>query len=232
MEQLELDVQPEEITFSAWPKIPRLRRDIVITEKIDGTNAAVRIFTAGPGYSEDYVSGSTVPDFPHVFCATVDDVDYYVVAQGRKRMLSTETKATDNFGFARWVHGNAETLIRGLGIGTHYGEWYGSKIQSGYGYVDGERKFMLFNASRWTPETITDDLTAIGVESPTVLYQGVFDVSEINYWIEYMKLAGSVHVPGQKPEGIVIYHVASNNLFKVLCENDELPKGVRDAVTA
>lgn len=27
--------------FRAWPKTPRLFRDMVITEKIDGTNAAV-----------------------------------------------------------------------------------------------------------------------------------------------------------------------------------------------
>ena len=31
------------IEFQEWPKIPRLNRDITITEKIDGTNAAVGI---------------------------------------------------------------------------------------------------------------------------------------------------------------------------------------------
>lgn len=31
------------IEFKAWPKIPRLFRDVIITEKIDGTNAAIHI---------------------------------------------------------------------------------------------------------------------------------------------------------------------------------------------
>jgi hypothetical protein len=30
-------------TFPAFPKIPRLRRRIVVTEKIDGTNALVSV---------------------------------------------------------------------------------------------------------------------------------------------------------------------------------------------
>ena len=36
-----------EDTFPAFPKIPRLRRAIVVTEKIDGTNALVSIDEAG-----------------------------------------------------------------------------------------------------------------------------------------------------------------------------------------
>src|SRR6185369_17529395 len=32
-----------DIAFQPWPKIPRLNRDITITEKIDGTNAAVGV---------------------------------------------------------------------------------------------------------------------------------------------------------------------------------------------
>jgi len=37
----------ESITFEAWPKIARLNRGMVITEKIDGTNAAVIITEDG-----------------------------------------------------------------------------------------------------------------------------------------------------------------------------------------
>ncbi len=33
--------------FKPWPKIPRLRRDIVITEKIDGTNAIIHVAEDG-----------------------------------------------------------------------------------------------------------------------------------------------------------------------------------------
>ena len=38
-----------EIPFEPWPKIARYNRQVVITEKIDGTNAAVYIDDAGTG---------------------------------------------------------------------------------------------------------------------------------------------------------------------------------------
>lgn len=38
--------------FQGWPKIARLRRDIIITEKIDGTNAAVGILEDGTVYAQ------------------------------------------------------------------------------------------------------------------------------------------------------------------------------------
>ena len=30
--------------FQGWPKIARLNRDIIITEKLDGTNAAIGVY--------------------------------------------------------------------------------------------------------------------------------------------------------------------------------------------
>lgn len=39
---------------------------------------------------------------------------------------------------------------------------------------------------------------------------------------------GSVAAPGfAKPEGIIIFHTASRQLFKKTVEKDELPKGVQ-----
>lgn len=39
------------LEFEAFQKIPRLRRDCVITEKLDGTNAQVHITEGGEGIS-------------------------------------------------------------------------------------------------------------------------------------------------------------------------------------
>ena len=48
--------------------------------------------------------------------------------------------------------------------------------------------------------------------------------------LETLRSGGSLAAPGfMRPEGIVIYHHASGGMFKVLFENDELPKGVRDS---
>lgn len=185
--------------FIAWPKTPRLNRESVVTEKIDGTNACIVI-------PEDF-----------------EDLPIY--AQSRKRVI---TPQSDNFGFARWVADNADALRAGLGPGRHFGEWYGSGIQSGYGLTNGERKFMLFNSIRWTPEAVADaGLDKIGVEAATVLYRGVFDQFVVEEYVELLRLQGSVHRPYDgKAEGVIVYHVAANVGFKVMCENDQLPKGV------
>ena len=44
-----VDAPPEvePIAFEGWPQIARLNRGIVVTEKIDGTNAAVIITSDG-----------------------------------------------------------------------------------------------------------------------------------------------------------------------------------------
>ena len=37
----------DEITFEAWPKIARMNREMIVTEKLDGTNAAIIITEDG-----------------------------------------------------------------------------------------------------------------------------------------------------------------------------------------
>jgi hypothetical protein len=91
------------VEFVSFPKIPRLRRGCLITEKIDGTNAAVGITEDGEVY-----------------------------AQSRKRLIHPG-KTTDNAGFAGWVQENEDALRVGLGPGLHFGEWWGAGIQRRYG---------------------------------------------------------------------------------------------------
>ncbi len=93
--------------FEPMPKIPRLFRDVVITEKLDGTNACV-----------------IVPEDPAA-----------PVQAGSKTRLLAPGKQTDNFGFAAWVQEHAEEL-RTLGPGLHRGEWWGAGIQRGYGLTE------------------------------------------------------------------------------------------------
>lgn len=122
--------------FKPFPKIPRLASGYIITEKIDGSNAAVVI---EPG---------RVTDSSNSWCAGVwgaGDAFYKVGAQSRNRFI---TPSSDNFGFAAWVQRNAETLVDILGAGYHHGEWWGSGIQRGYGLPNGERRFSLFNVTR------------------------------------------------------------------------------------
>ena len=182
-----------EFEFVPWPKLPRLNREIVVTEKIDGTNAAIQ-------FNED---GEWV-------------------AQSRKSILKykQDDKRQDNFGFAQWVDENSSTLFEDLGPGIHYGEWWGRGIQRGYG-LD-HRRFSLFNTSRWDGTQFrTPNLGVV-----PILYRGPFRTAEITMCGLMLQLNGSVAAEGfDKPEGVVVFHTAANQMFKVTLENDDEPKG-------
>lgn len=217
-----------EIEFREWPKIFRLNREIIVTEKIDGTNACIIVQPADGSFAEgvkfvkedgwpvlDVDADGTEPGV----LVDLSGSRAIVSAQSRKRVISP---GKDNFGFARWVRENAEQLANLLGYGYHYGEWYGSGIQRGYGLQNGEKRFMLFNVDRWA----NLPLTVPGLEVATVMYRGPFRTPNIKHSVEELKTWGSKHVPGFKnPEGVVVYHTAANTAFKVTCEKDEQHKG-------
>ena len=215
------------IEFAGWPKTPRLFRDITITEKIDGTNAAIHIaeYEGTEPFSHNQRELGAV--------ATVHPLDgkpLLVGAQSRNRLIFP---GADNAGFAGWVSENASELAALLGVGTHYGEWWGSGIQRGYGLTKGEKRFSLFNVHRYgkvlSPENTSEPrslLPELGVVP--VLYQGPFSHNRINHCIETLREKGSEAAPlfEGDPEGVVVYHSASRQVYKVLLENDEMPKGL------
>jgi hypothetical protein len=178
------------IEFKEFPKIARLNREVIVTEKIDGTNAAVVIVDDGAG-------------------------GYAVGAQSRSRVI---TPADDNFGFARWVQDHQAELSM-LGPGHHFGEWWGSGIQRGYGLT--EKRFSLFNVSRWADPAVRPACCHV----VPVLATGVaFD--PVIAGLTWLRNGGSVAAPGfMKPEGVVAFHTQGNLLFKATLEKDEEWKG-------
>jgi len=214
------------IEFAPFPKIPRLNRGIVITEKIDGTNAAVVIVPLADFPLRDQRADES---FNEWWLETFgpDSVaiagSHIVFAQSRKRFV-TPGKGTDNYGFAGWVQANAEALVDVLGAGTHYGEWWGAGIQCGYGLTGGDKRFSLFNTSRWGQGAGLDVVPGLGVVP--VLYEGIFDQEAIEGLVTILRHGGSAAAPGyMKPEGVVIFSEASRTLQKVTLEGDEAPKG-------
>jgi len=175
--------------FEEFPKIARLSRDIVITEKIDGTNGCVLVTENG-----DVIAGS------------------------RTRWITPED---DNHGFAKWVSEHADELRIGLGVGRHFGEWWGQGIQRGYG--QDHKRFSLFNTSRWLfPNARPECCSCV-----PVLHRGIFDSQSIQYALEMLVENGSIAAPGfMRPEGIVIFHTAANICFKKTIEKDEQPKSM------
>ncbi|MGW6597890.1 RNA ligase family protein [Streptomyces sp. NPDC055036] len=205
-----------DITFKAWPKTPRLFRDMILTEKIDGTNAAIQISEA---------TSLDVPD--KAIAVNVGGTVFVVAAQSRNRIVTPEN---DNYRFARWVWDNAHDLVYILGPGTHFGEWWGAGIQRRYGMQS--KRFSLFNTSRWY-ETGPDGLDSMSTRACTsllagqidavpVLYEGPFHEARIWDAVDKLREGGSVAAPGfMNPEGICLFHVAAGRVFKVTSDHKD-----------
>jgi RNA ligase len=215
------------IEFTPWPKIARLNRPIVITEKIDGTNSAIGVVQLDA--AESLLHDPGLPTWWGQPAKLVGN-STLVYAQSRSRIISPG-KSTDNHGFAAWVYDNAQELADTLGPGLHFGEWWGSGINRGYGLTKGEHRFSLFNTSRWNDETLGKRegflLMPYGLGAVPILYQGEFSTLAVHATMEALRLGGSVAQPQfMRPEGVVVFHTASNVMFKATLENDEVPKEV------
>jgi hypothetical protein len=201
--------------FVEFPKMARYSREVIVTEKIDGTNAAVVI------EDSSLLDGPHKVGMPANAIARVGDMNIY--AQSRTRFITPEN---DNAGFARWVVEHAEELMQ-LGVGRHFGEWFGSGIQRTYGL--NEKRFALFNVSRWGDPTARPACCHV---VPT-LWRGNFSDLNADLVLGELALFGSQAVPDfMRPEGIVIFHVSAGIGFKKTVEKDEVPKSVAERKAA
>ena len=204
MSSIIIDEENELPQFEPFRKIARLNRNCIVSEKIDGTNALIEIDISP-------ITGN------------------YIFRTGSKNKYITPKD--DNMGFANWAYAHRNELITGLGVGKHHGEWWGQKIQRGYGLT--EKRFSLFNSFRWIPKDKTIiDPTKQGhppdcCSVVPILYEGIFNTEIINEVVNSLRTNGSVAMPGfKRPEGVVIYHTGLLEYFKVTCEKDESPKSL------
>lgn len=199
------------IKFREFPKMPRLTREMIITEKIDGTNASIFI-------QHIDLEEVAVADSPEIIARK----DGYTMRIGSRTKWITPKD--DNHGFATWCAAHSDDLFN-LGEGHHFGEWWGSGIQCGYDLPKGEKRFSLFNVSRWG-DSGTDTRPSCCHVVPE-LYRGMLDTVKIDEVLKQLELHGSYASPGfMKPEGIVIFHVAGNFGFKKTILKDEIPKSL------
>lgn len=190
-----------ELVFEKFQRLKRLKRDCIITEKIDGSNAQI-----------------------------VFDSEGNLLVGSRKREIFPEgtegkQKGCDNFGFAKWVYDNRAELFDFLGEGRYYGEWCGGAIQRGYNLK--EKRFLLFNTARFGEgrQEIPKQLNDKGLGVVPVLYSGVFTTDAVDLVMEDLKASGSKLNNYDDPEGVVVYHTALRNYFKVTYEHDSTGKG-------
>jgi hypothetical protein len=138
-----------------------------------------------------------------------------VRAGSRTRWITPEA---DNFGFAAWVWEHRGELLDELGVGQHFGEWWGSGIQRRYG-LD-HKRFSLFNVTRWA------DKPEGHCHVVPTLYRGPFDTAAIDATLARLALDGSVAAPGfRQPEGVVVFHAPSGHLFKKTLDKNDGHKG-------
>lgn len=206
--------------FQSWGKTPRLNKEAVYTEKIDGTNACVVIEPIGNRVGLEDIDFDTDTALDVVWQG--DGNGFVIGAQSRSRML---TREQDNFGFAKWVQENSVGLVEVLGVGTHFGEWWGHGIQRGYGLDKGDRRFSLFNTRRWAGEG--EELIQIpGLGMVPIIAIEQFSTVEAQDCVDFLAREGSVAAPGfMRPEGVCVFHVAAQTVFKTFLENDQIPKG-------
>lgn len=177
--------------FKEFGKIPRLKREVCVTEKLDGTNACVVVTEEGE-----------------------------IGAQSRNRIITPEA---DNYGFAKWVQAHAEEL-KALGPGYHYGEWWGQGVGRGYGLQ--EKRFSLFNVQRWSRDST--NLPSCCHVVPQIVPWG--DMTCVETALEILRTQGSLAAAGwHRPEGVIVYHSAGRQYYKVTLENDDTPKAKVEA---
>lgn len=198
--------------FTEFPKMARLSRDVIVTEKIDGTNAQVFITNDGQIVAGSRTRWITPQDDNFGFAAWVEaHLDELLTlgpgrhfgewwGQGIQRNYGLTEKRFSLFNVQRWaLHGTEPQRIATAD----------PRIE------------------KW------QDVLPKCCGLVPVLYRGLFDTTAVDRAIETLRLTGSAAAPGfMKPEGVVVFHVAGNVGFKKTLVKDELPKALAERQAA
>lgn len=188
--------------FKGFPKIARLSRECVITEKIDGTNASIYI-----GDDGEFLVGSRT----RWITPTDDNYRFAKWAYGKKDELMP---LGPGHHFGEWW---------GQGIQRKY------EVKEKRFSLFNTVRWCLHGAEPQPLGPNTDrrqDILPVCCYLVPVLYRGPFSDQAVNDALQKLVKEGSAASPCfRKPEGIVVYHIAANVAFKKTIEKDEECKG-------
>ena len=191
--------------FRPFLKMPRLSRECIITEKIDGTNASVFITDDGEIFAGSRTRWITPEDDNMGFAAWVRDNAEQLQQLG------------PGHHFGEWW---------GRGIQRNYGltERRFSLFNVSRWALHGTEPQAIPTAD---PRIVkTQDVLPPCCGLVPVLYRGEFDTDRVDCAIADLEMHGSEAAPGfMKPEGVCVYHIAGNLGFKKTIEKDSYPKG-------
>jgi hypothetical protein len=192
-----MDTTAPDFTFTPFPKIGRLEKDCIITEKIDGTNAAVVVTEEGD-----------------------------VFAQSRTRIITPESDnfgfarwVADHADDLRYGLGEGVHFGEWWGSGIQRG-YDLPKGEKRFSLFNTGRWASAYNNFPLTDGEAVDDEHAC-LQCPcchVVPVLGVHSFSTpfiFGLW-DNLRLSGSIAAPKfMRPEGIVVYHTGTKTLFKV-----------------
>lgn len=196
----------EQPQFIEFPKMARLSREVIITEKIDGTNAQILITEEGGFFVGSRTRWITPDDDNHGF------------ARWAMEHREELTKLGPGRHFGEWW---------GQGIQRKYGmsEKRFSLFNVARWCLSGETPQRIPTADPRI-EKYQDVLPACCHLVP-VLRRGIFTTDMCESALHELRERGSLAAPGfLKPEGIVCFHVAGNFGFKKTLDNDDVPKSL------
>jgi hypothetical protein len=190
--------------FLEFPKMARLSRECIITEKIDGTNAQILITDDGQMLVGSRTRWITPEQDNYGFARWAWDHREELLTLGAGRH------------FGEWW---------GQGIQRKYNmpEKRWSLFNVSRWCLHGENPKQIPTAD---PRIVKmQDVLPPCCHLVPVLYRGQFTTEACENALSWLRENGSAASPGfRKPEGIVCFHVAGNVGFKKTLEKDEMPK--------
>jgi hypothetical protein len=195
--------------FVEFPKLGRLAREVIVTEKIDGTNAQIGITEDGDIFYGSRTRWITPMNDNHGFARW---------AEGNKSEL---LKLGPGRHFGEW-----------WGTGIQRGYHLSEKRFSLFNV----QRWALYGTAPQRIPTQDPRIDKFQEVLPEccglvpILYRGNFDTIVIDGILKVMREQGSRAAPGfMNPEGVVVFHTAANVGFKKTLEKDEMPKSLSAA---
>lgn len=186
--------------FQPFPKLARLSREMVITEKLDGTNAQVLVTEDGGIFAASRTRWITPQNDNYGFARWVE---------GNKAEL---LKLGPGQHFGEWW---------GAGIQRNYG-----LKEKRFSLFNVGRWFDPKQDTRAEGCNDKQDACPACCHVVPVLFNGEFSTARICGVMVDLGVVGSHAAPGfSQPEGVVIYHTAAKVMFKKTFESDATGKG-------
>lgn len=183
---------PDEVEFKSFPSISRLSRQVIITEKLDGTNAQIYVSDSGKVRAASRNRWITPEDDNHGFAKWVKDHEDEL-----------RTGLGPGYHFGEWW---------GQGIARKYGLKEKRFSLFNVSRWDDSLRDVVKHP---TPRPSCCHVV------PVLNILATFDSFMIDETLSCLSEDGSYAAPGfMNPEGIVVFHPASGTLFKKTLDGD------------